>query len=400
MQIDVKSIFDSDANVKLTNSIDYPKCSFGFHHYIHSLKKDTEVIKQFENKKKVYLVTNKFEVEVDKYDNSIKNETNKFLSIADKTIISNDFYKLWEIMFMFDLFDINLPIKSAHFLEDGSNIQSLSYFREKFSKDAKTDKYFISKQKENIKTEDGRSQLGNNKKIVETDLVNTKEKIDFITIGSGFGYHDDNENIIEQEYHVPCLENIINAVKIQKKGGSLVIKIFETFTDVNAKIFSILISLYDRVFIIKPMTSVPSTSEKYLVCSGFKYSDTTGIAKKLDSIYSVVQKNQKLKLCDLFIDHHIDRKLRVRIIKMNELVSNQLFKSLGEIVNFINAQDYYGDTYEKYRDEQINANNFWVETFLPDPKNYKETKKRITDASFLTNKINVDDAINLERKIQ
>ena len=48
MQVDIKSIFDSESNVKLTTNIDYPKCSLGFHHYIHSLKKDTEVLKQFE----------------------------------------------------------------------------------------------------------------------------------------------------------------------------------------------------------------------------------------------------------------------------------------------------------------------------------------------------------------
>jgi hypothetical protein len=64
MQIDIKSIFDSDADIKLTNNIDYPKCSHGFHHYIHTLKKDLEVLKQFENKKKVYLVTNCFEIEM------------------------------------------------------------------------------------------------------------------------------------------------------------------------------------------------------------------------------------------------------------------------------------------------------------------------------------------------
>ena len=54
------SIFSNDDNVKLTSIIDYPKCSIGFQHYIHSLKKDVEVLKQFENKKKVYLVTNEF----------------------------------------------------------------------------------------------------------------------------------------------------------------------------------------------------------------------------------------------------------------------------------------------------------------------------------------------------
>ncbi len=391
MQINIKSIFDSEANVKLTNNIDYPKCSLGFHHYMHSLKKDSEVIKQFENKKKVYLVTNPFEIEIDKYDNSIKNEINKFLNISDKTpkIVSIDFYKLWEIMFMFDLFDLS-DMSSAHFLEDGSNIQSLMYFREKFYKTK--DKYYnVSPNKTNTFLDE------NEKKITKINPDSIKDKVQFITIGSAINYQNDNENTIEQEYHVPLFKNIINSIKIQKKGGSMVIKIFETYTDVTAKIISILVSLYEKVFLIKPMTSIPSQTERYIICNGFKLSDTSGVLKKLDKIQDIIDKNPKLKLCDLFMDYEIDFKLKIRLIKINQLTSNMVFKSLGEIVNFINNQDYYGDTYEKYRAEQIEANNFWVETFLPDPKNFKEAKKKIIDASFLTNKMNVDEAIQLEK---
>lgn len=390
MQIDIKSIFDLEANVKLTNNIDYPKCSLGFHHYMHSLKKDAIVIKEFENKKKVYLVTNRFEIEIDKYDNSIKNEVNKYLNITDKTakIVSLDFYKLWEIMFMFDLFDTT-DISSAHFLEDGSNIQSLMYFREKFYK-TKDKYYIINPYKISNFIEE------NEKKIIKTNSDSIKEKVQFITIGSSITYID-NENTIEQEYHIPLFKNILNAVKIQKKGGSLIIKVFETYTDVTSKIICILISLYDKVFFIKPMTSLPSQSERYIVCNGFKLSDTSGILKKLEKINETIEKNLKLKLCDLFIDYEIDFKLKTRLIKLNQIISNMVFKSLGEIVNFINSQDYYGDTYEKYRNEQIEANNFWVQTFLPEPKKFKEVKKNIIDASFLTNKMNVDEAIQLEK---
>jgi hypothetical protein len=145
------------------------------------------------------------------------------------------------------------------------------------------------------------------------------------------------------------------------------------------------------------MTSLPSQSERYIICNGFKLSDTSGILKKLEKINETIEKNLKLKLCDLFIDYEIDFKLKTRLIKLNQIISNMVFKSLGEIVNFINSQDYYGDTYDKYRNEQIEANNFWVETFLPEPKNFKEIKKNIVDASFLTNKMNVDEAIQLEK---
>jgi len=404
MQININSIFDSEPEVKLTNNIDYPKCSYGFHHYIHSLKKDIEILKQFENKKKVYLVTNQFEIEIDKYDKSILEETIKYFKISDKVpkIISLDFYKIWEILFMFDILDTTGNIKSAHLTEDGSNIQSIIKFREKFSKDTKTDKHYIIKQNNNNNINELNKDFTNyyDKKLTITNIENIKDKIDLITAGSAFTYHDDNENIIEQEYYNTLFENIVNTIKIQKKGGSFICKFFETYTDVSVKFIAILISLYEKVFFIKPMISKPSTSEKFIVCIGFKFSDISNPLKKMEKIQTIINKNNKMKICDLFNSYEINEKLKIRLIKINILTSNKLFQSIGEIVNFINSQDYYGDTYENYRNKQIEANDFWINTFYPDPKDFKETKKKITDSSFLTNKINVDDTIQLEKKIK
>ena len=147
------------------------------------------------------------------------------------------------------------------------------------------------------------------------------------------------------------------------------------------------------------MISKPSTSEKFIVCIGFKFSDISNPLKKMEKIKTIINKNNKMKICDLFNSYEINEKLKIRLIKINILTSNKLFQSIGEIVNFINSQDYYGDTYENYRNKQIEANDFWINTFYPDPKDFKETKKKITDSSFLTNKINVDDTIQLEKKI-
>ncbi len=403
MQIDIKSIFDSDSTVKLTNNIDYPKCSYGFHHYIHSLKKDVEILKQFENKKKVYLVTNQFEIEVDNYDKSINIVTNKFLDLKDKVpkIISLDFYKLWEILFMFDLFDINASnIKTIHLSDDGSTVQSLIHYREQYFKDSKSDKYYISN---NLANTTINKQFVDyyDKKISQTDIDKIKDKIDLVIAGAAYTYQNDNENTIEQEYYKTLFSNIITCVRVIKKGGSFVCKFFETYTHMSCKFIALLVSMFDKVFFIKPMTSKPSTSEKYAVCIGFKSSDSASqsILKKLEKIEEVINKNTNKNICDLFNSYEIDHRLRVRLTQLNLLTSNKLFKSIGEIVNFVNSQNYYGDTYQDYRDKQIEANNFWTETFFPEPKDFKEAKKKITEASFVTNKINVDESIQLEKKI-
>ena len=55
----------------------------------------------------------------------------------------------------------------------------------------------------------------------------------------------------------------------------------ETFTTTSFKFISILNALYDKVFMVKPLTSRPSNSEKYAVCIGFKYSDSDAKLKNI-----------------------------------------------------------------------------------------------------------------------
>lgn len=97
---DKKTIFDSKEEIILNTNIDYPRCSLGFQHFIHAIKKDTEILKQFENKKKVYLVMNPFERYIDGYNKSIGDISKTYFDLGKgKTpdILSRGFYKLWEI---------------------------------------------------------------------------------------------------------------------------------------------------------------------------------------------------------------------------------------------------------------------------------------------------------------
>jgi hypothetical protein len=393
------SIFSNDDNVKLTSIIDYPKCSIGFQHYIHSLKKDVEVLKQFENKKKVYLVTNEFEIEVDNYDNSILKEVNKFLEIKDKTpqILSLNYYKIWELLFMFDLSDVDIPSTTLYLTDDGSALQSYMFFREKYAKNNKNDVYDILKNP-NI-NQDFINYYAKNKNIKQIDKI--ANKYDLIFSGVSYDYVD--PNTIEQEYFKTLFENLYITFKNQKKNGNCIIKMFETFTNVSAKFICMLNSLYDKVFIVKPLTSRSSSSERYAVCIGFRYNDKDkeyiNIDKKIENIMNTINKNQKLKINDIFNKYELNKQFRLRMVKLNTLMSNKYFKAIGEEVNFVNSQNYYGDKYQQYRDAQIEANNYWVENYLPNVKDFKDVKKKVVENSFNSNKINMDDVIRLEKEL-
>jgi 23S rRNA U2552 (ribose-2'-O)-methylase RlmE/FtsJ len=403
----IKSIYKSDEDIKMATIIDYPKCSYGFHHYIHSLRKDIEVLKQFENKKKVYLCVNPFEIDIDNYDKTINKETNIFLNIKGDIpkIISLDFYKLWEIYFMFDISDITKESKNLIMTDDGSIMQSLIHFRQTYSKEYKNDTcHFLKITQEtsvtNVKINDLDKDFQNyyekNKRISVLTDTKLKDKYDLIISGGNILLNE-NTFVYEQDYFKLLLIQIITGIKNQKKNGNLVVKVFETYTQVMAKIFTLLISSYEKVFIVKPFTSKPDMSERFIVCQNFNISDKE--ITKLDKLLKTLNLNPKLKIIDIFSSYEIEKDLHMRIIELNTVLSNNYFIATGKIVNFVNSQNYYGDVYQKYRDDQINANKYWTDTFLVESKNYKENKKKIMENSILSNKMIMDKMIKLSKNI-
>ena len=84
---------------------------------------------------------------------------------------------------------------------------------------------------------------------------------------------------------------------------------------------------------------------------------------------------------------------------MNVHITNRIFKSIGKLVNFVNSQNYYGDEYQNYREAQINANKYWLSTFFPDQKDFKDNKKNIMENSVLANKMILDNLSKLYKII-
>jgi hypothetical protein len=84
---------------------------------------------------------------------------------------------------------------------------------------------------------------------------------------------------------------------------------------------------------------------------------------------------------------------------MNTEILNTQFKSIGNIITFINSQNYYGDTYQEKREEQIQSADYWTKLFFMDNGDFKENKKKINDISFSSNKINIDKALEFEKTL-
>ena len=153
------------------------------------------------------------------------------------------------------------------------------------------------------------------------------------------------------------------------------------------KILEIFRSLYDQVYIVKPLTSRPSVSEKYVVCKGFKSIDKKTIDSLTELQTSINKSN--LKIVDLFSSYDLNNDFKMRMIQINRELTNKQFTSIGKILTFVDSQNYFGDVYKDNRDLQIKASEFWTKLFLMSDKDYKKNKTEIQELFDKNNKDNL-----------
>ena len=92
-------------------------------------------------------------------------------------------------------------------------------------------------------------------------------KADFITADGGFNWKD--ENYQEQEAYILLLCEIYCALKTQKKGGCLIVRMSDCFYKSTVDLIYILSSMYEKTYVTKPTISPQYESERFLVCSNF-----------------------------------------------------------------------------------------------------------------------------------
>ena len=94
-----------------------------------------------------------------------------------------------------------------------------------------------------------------------------------------------------------------------------------------------------------------------------------------------------------------DHALKSALIDINTTIANQQYIAINEMKMFVDKQNYRGEEYEERRNQQIDANKFWIERFFPDDQNYEKAKKNIMNETEVLVKLNNDAVFNLMNKI-
>jgi len=424
-KIQKTNILDGVFDIQFSNSICFPEIKLGFHHFIHQAKDKMEVVEDFANRKKTYLVTSLFEKNIDYKEKtnseieytSINNGISSFIKTINPDfppLLNRAFLKMWEILVFFNLIPETDNFCSSHLAEGpGSFIQATILYRDMLEKNGKIksaskDNYFgvtlhsdhehllmqekfikyFSKEKnqrlhimETKTIKEIKDMYGGghqNNLITNGDLtkLNTIRQFaggkdvksfakpsDLVTADGGFDWK--RENLQEQEAYKLIFSEIVTALKIQKDGGCFVIKIFESFTKVTIKMIELLRQFYSSVYIVKPYTSRISNSEKYIICKEFNKSILTlSIIKKLEDIIFTINKNEQYNIFNIFTDIELSESTYKFYKNINSELTLKQYIGINNIIKFINLDNYNGTEFNDFLDKQIIASHFWNNLFL------------------------------------
>lgn len=303
--------------------------------YNHKIKKEIDKDPILWEKTKKYI--NPYEYINQSFNN---------ISVCSYKPISRSFFKMIEILHHYN-FNFKDTIKSFHLAEGpGGFIEALSYYRNN-----KKDVYYgmtlidnnpgIPKWKKNEKIlnnsnvfiEYGEDKTGNlySKKNLLYVYNKYKHSIDFITGDGGFDFSINFNNQEENSLNLLFCQ-ILFAIAIQKKGGSFILKVFDTYSSLSIELLYLLNYLYQEIYIIKPHTSRPANSEKYVVCLNFKMvHNIDNIINKMITYFDKINSNKITKLLNIEIGNYFLDKIK----EVNSIFGQSQNEHIQNILNIM-----------------------------------------------------------------
>ena len=236
--------------------------------------------------------TNEYEFIISRNDGSCSS-TSPVTKLGKITIkrkpLSRSYFKMWEILHDFQVVsDSPYPLTSAHLAEGpGGFIESLcDYVRcynipceriygiTLLSQDKKIPNWKIGNallKEFPISINDPNKNSGDLYDIENIDKFVASigdNKCSFVTADGGFDFSKDFNNQ-ETSFYRLLLCEIYTALCIQKIGGTFLVKVFDLFQEDTLKLLACCKLFYEEMYIIKPNTSRPANSEKYLLFKTF-----------------------------------------------------------------------------------------------------------------------------------
>ena len=365
----------------------HPQFKLGYHHFIDRTREALNITKKIDTKNEFYYVVNEFETTIQDYEDSIENLSKIYLN-NNQLKFGRDFYKFWELLFIFNIIDKNTKSITNVTNDSSDCLDAITYYSEKIlgfdSSQFQINNVNINQEKEFEFNKNKQNQFLN--KITKKEdyvspakFIKTNKTSDIIIANSENIYSSINNK--EDESYKLILGELLVILKSLNKHGNVIFKVYDTFTTITLKIIYILTTLFDETYIYKPLLSRLSDSEKYIICKKYKYDISDKTSKKLSDMIEKILKNIDSNefLNDIFSDIDIPNDLQNNFKFINTKLVNQQQILINEIVKYIKENNYFGDKFHESKNKQIEATKWWVKMFYPPSNNIYQNNKETLD---------------------
>jgi 23S rRNA U2552 (ribose-2'-O)-methylase RlmE/FtsJ len=320
---------------------------------------DLYTLLTFEKKKidKYQHLWDKYKKFTNEYEFIYTSSETTFKSVLINNKISRSYYKLWEILNDFNIISDdtinNKPYNIANIAESpGGFIEAIvDFINVKKIKSKNIFFYGISivndnnfsvprwrikkkyLQNFNINLNCKQTNMGdiyNYDDILKYITLVTPNTCELITCDGGFDINGDYEN----------QENLLNKlllcetylmIKLQKKSGKAIIKCFDLFSENSMKIIYILSIFYETITFVKPLSSRPANSEKYLLCENFNTNKLTEYCDIIELLKNFLYNNQN----NIELNITVPIKLKIFITEYNKYYTDRQISNINNTINLI-----------------------------------------------------------------
>lgn len=329
---EIYKLFDFQYN--LSNDIDE-----NVEKEIYSINNTLNLLLVTEKKKidKYYTIWDKYKKFSNEYEFLYSSHDSTYKSLIADSKVSRSYFKLWEILNDYDLLsNLESNVKIANICEaPGGFIESIidyitgkrkdntlydvNYFFYGFSimkeKDKSIPIWKIKKMQPFYKVHiwlnnkhDNAGNIYDYTNILDYITNVTPNACKLITCDGGFDINGDYEHQEALLNKLLLCETYL-ILRLQKNKGSSVIKFFDLFSINTMKIIYILSLFYKSISFVKPLSSRPANSEKYLLCEDFVEDNLISHNDIVCLIHNFLYTNSEANL-DITIPTCIKKKLQ------------------------------------------------------------------------------------------
>lgn len=200
----------------------------------------------------------------------------------------------------------------------------------------------------------GKDNSGDINNLQNLDHIKNIIKKNFylVTADGGFDEGTDFNHKEQLHYHL-ILNEIYSAISMQQTNGHFILKVFDILTETSINLLYLLFQCYQEVYIYKPKTSRPTNSEKYIICKYFNLKDDVK-ANYLDSL-KILSENimsSKTKFVSFKLFDNISSSFLDNVKIMNNYLLDKQCLHLENAIELCNDQDFL-DNYETRLEESV-----------------------------------------------